>query len=115
MSRKLEFGQYRGKDLDLIIKVDPEYVNWAAKTIEWLHLSDAEIRALHESFEREAARRGVYRYSLAYLPQVDHAAIIDRVSAVETLPAFGGGTYDKVTYVSGRVEERNHQYYTGDE
>lgn len=113
--RKFTFGKYRGRLISDVIKFDAQYVNWAAQCVEWFDLTDQEIRELHEQFEKDAARIGIYRHSGAWFPQVNHEYIADRIQSVERLPAFGGGTYEKVTYVSGRIEERNHQYYTGDE
>ena len=113
--RRFNFGKYRGRPISEVIRIDPGYVNWAAFSVSHFELTDQEIRALHDQYEKEASRIAVFRHSMAWIPQVDHRYIFDRVKSVVTLPAFSGGTYDRVEYVSGEVREMNHQFYTGDD
>lgn len=36
----LDFGRYKGKTVEYVVGFDPDYLVWAAETIEWFDLDE---------------------------------------------------------------------------
>lgn len=42
------FGKYKGKKVDEVIKENPEYVDWARNNVEWFSLDVSQEKKLDE-------------------------------------------------------------------
>ncbi len=46
LDSNLTFGKYKGKTIQDVINDDPDYIAWAADTIEWFDLDEEAIEAV---------------------------------------------------------------------
>lgn len=66
------FGKYKGQKIDDVIKVNPEYVDWAQKNVKWFELDDKQKDFLSEKLSNSSAGRNRHSSSFCSYSHEDY-------------------------------------------
>jgi len=66
LSSVLTFGKYKGLRVAQVVKVNPEYLRWAVKNIDWFDLDQPTRAAAQKAIDLNVHNRAVRREAWAW-------------------------------------------------
>jgi len=70
LNKALTFGKYKGKTVEEVITLDPDYLLWARKNIEWFEI---ELEVFNDAWELSGALTNCPAY-VSKIKEADNAA-----------------------------------------
>ena len=100
----LGFGKYRDNTIEEIIKFDPYYISWCAYNVQFFHLTDEQIVAMHDSVAEKEAYKFVVQQSMGGKYPYNDEELFDREKSRNIITVRGMSSII-ITYVSGKTNE----------